>query len=143
MLNMCLNTIRRQEILKTQCNFAKVLCKYREGERRKWEEYSPTSLLFTEYNQIHREIMQVVETQIHKTFILCAQTPIQFYLKSETENWKLYNHRVRKLRVLRMRPIIVHKLEVVDFQQVLICFLVWEYYNFCGIKNLINVALYC
>ena len=36
--------------------------KYREGERRKWEEYSPTSLLFTEYNQIHREIMQVVET---------------------------------------------------------------------------------
>ena len=37
-----------------------------------------------------------------------------------------------------MRPIIVHKLEVVDFQQVLICFLVWEYYNFCGIKNLIN-----
>ena len=117
--------------------------KYQEGERRKWEEYSPTSLLFTEYNQIHREIMQVVETWIHKTFILCTQTPSTILFKIRNRKRKLYNHRVRKLRVLRMRPIIVHKLEVVDFQQVLICFLVWEYYNFCGIKNLINVALYC
>ena len=138
MLNMCKHDkqTRNSEEIVQLCEGSK----YREGERRKWEEYSPTSLLFTEYNQIHREIMQVVETQIHKTFILCAQTPVQFYLKSETENWKLYNHRVRKLRVLRIRPIIVHKLEVVDFQQVLICFLVWKYYNFCGIKNLIKCS---
>ena len=61
MLNVCLNTISRLEILKTECNFAKVLNTGRV-EGRKWEEYSPTSLLFTEYNQIHREIMQVVET---------------------------------------------------------------------------------
>ena len=60
MLNVCLNTISRLEILKTE-DFVKVLNTGRV-EGRKWEEYSPTSLLFTEYNQIHREIMQVVET---------------------------------------------------------------------------------
>ena len=63
MLNVCLNTISRLEILKTQCNFAKEkVLNTGRVEGRKWEEYSPTSLLFSEYNQIHREIMQVVET---------------------------------------------------------------------------------
>ena len=141
---MCLNTISRQEILKKQWNFAKVLNTGRgRGGSGKWEEYSPTSLLFTEYNQIHREIMQVVETQIHKTFILCTQTPSTILFKIRNRELETLQPPCPEAQSFENEANYCPQLEVVDFQQVLICFLVWEYYNFCGIKNLINVALYC